>query len=460
MTDKPAKNWGKRIRLNNEGATVLNSERASAVRAELSAILKSSCFSGSKRCQDFLEFIVLQALEGNLEYLTERFLGAELFGRPINYETGTDSIVRVRASDVRRRLGQYYSEGHGGGRVTIELVSGSYIPEFHWLEQKAIPVASISSPAGPASSSIPTDESLATPQKPDTGVRKKLPFGWIVAGLFGAVAVGLCLGFWLKYRELNRSLYPLNDEPSMKALWSPFLDSGHQTDIVLSDASFQLFQDISKQSFSLDDYINRRYITQLQAKSLNAETQSILSLIASKDFGNSSEFRLAKRIWMLDRPGNRVQIYNSRDYSSSLVAQDNLALIGSQHTNPWQQLFQNQLNFTQTPPGVTQRVVLNKAPKPGESSTYYPTDSVGYCVVAYLPDPDHNTKVLLIEGSSSEATEAGGDFLLSEEKLGNFEKMLHAERLPFFEVLLKTSQVRGTPITATVEAYRTYSNPR
>jgi hypothetical protein len=75
-------------------------EQADVVLAELAAILSSDSFSASKRCRDFLEFIVKHALTGDYESLTERFLGVELFGRAVDYETATDSIVRVRANDV------------------------------------------------------------------------------------------------------------------------------------------------------------------------------------------------------------------------------------------------------------------------------------------------------------------------------------------------------------------------
>jgi hypothetical protein len=81
---------------------------------------------------------------------------------------------------------------------------------------------------------------------------------------------------------------------------------------------------------------------------------------------------------------------------------------------------------------------------------------VGYCLVAYLLNPDLGTRALLIEGTSSEATEAGGDFLLSEDEFSGFEKTLKSNGMPYFEVLLKTSQARGTPITASVVAYRNY----
>jgi hypothetical protein len=435
-------------------------ERTAAVRTELNAILKSSYFSGSKRCQDFLEFIVQQALDGNYEYLTERFLGAELFGRPINYETGTDSIVRVRANDVRRRLAQYYAEDHGGPHVVIELASGNYVPEFHWRAPKAAAAApGAALPEAPAMpSNASHQESIATLPVPDSGDHARQHRWRILAGLISvALILGSCAGWWLRERTLDRSVYPLNYEPSMSSLWSAFVNApAHETDVVVSDVSFQLIEDIEKRSFTLNEYLNRSYLSQVETQSSGSNLQSVLTLVASKNFGNSSEFRLAQQMAALDRIGNRMHIYNARDYSSALAGQDNIILIGSQYSNPWQQLFGALLNFKENPPGVDPGTVINTSPKAGELAVYSPTDTVGYCVVAYLPNPDRGTKVLLIEGTSSEATEAGGDYLLSEDKISEFEKTLHVSGMPYFEILLKTSQVRGTPITASVVAYRIY----
>lgn len=83
-------------------------------------------------------------------------------------------------------------------------------------------------------------------------------------------------------------------------------------------------------------------------------------------------------------------------------------------------------------------------------------DYLNRSIVAYLPNPDHNGKVFLIEGTSSEATEAGGGVLLSESRLSSFQEKLHVATLPYFEVLLKTSQASDTPFATVVTAYRTY----
>jgi hypothetical protein len=450
-----------RILPNHEQTAALGPERTATVRTELNKILKSHYFSGSKRCQDFLEFIVQQALDGNYEYLTERFLGAELFGRPINYETGTDSIVRVRANDVRRRLTQYYSDNHGGSEVVIELASGNYVPEFRWREPEAASAVPEVAPHEAHAMLLGAShhESIATLPGAASGNNARPHRRRILAGAISiALILGSCAGWWLREQTLDRSLYPLKYEPSLNSLWLPFVNAApHETDVVVSDVSFQLLEDLEKRTFTLNDYLNRSYLNQVAMQSSSSDIQPVLTLIASKDFGNSSEFRLAQRMTALDRIGNPMHIYNARDYSSALAGQDNMILIGSKYSNPWQQLFEARLNFKVNPPGVDPGSVINSSPKAGESAVYSPTDSVGYCVVAYLPNPDRGTRALLIEGTSSEATEAGGDFLLSEEEFSGFEKSLHTNGISYFEVLLKTSQARGTPITASVVAYRIYA---
>jgi hypothetical protein len=120
---------------------LLDPARRDAVLAELDRILESSAFRGSRRSQEFLRYVVTHALDGRPEYLKERAIGAEVFDRPADYDTGGDSIVRVKASEVRKRLAQYYVEAGAGPGVQIDLPAGSYAPEFRWVE---------SAPAAPA----------------------------------------------------------------------------------------------------------------------------------------------------------------------------------------------------------------------------------------------------------------------------------------------------------------------
>jgi hypothetical protein len=103
--------------------------------------------------------------------------------------------------------------------------------------------------------------------------------------------------------------------------------------------------------------------------------------------------------------------------------------------------------------------IRNRAPSAGEQETYAPPPSPstgGYCIVAYLPNPQQAGKVIILAGTDSAATEGAGDFITSEDQLSRFQKMLHVTTLPYFEVVLKTTNLNGTPIDAKIVAYRTY----
>jgi len=110
----------------------ISGEQAASVRSALEFVISSDAFAGSKQCQDFLRLLVERALWGELDTLSERTIGVEMFGRPADYDTAKDAIVRLRATEVRKRLAQYYGEAIIPPVVRIELPPGSYVPEFHW----------------------------------------------------------------------------------------------------------------------------------------------------------------------------------------------------------------------------------------------------------------------------------------------------------------------------------------
>jgi hypothetical protein len=102
------------------------------IQAALKNILSSAAFRNSKRCQDFLRYVVEKTLAGEADTLKERTIGIEVFGKDLAYDASGDPLVRVRAGDIRKRLGMYYfSQPHPSG-VVIELPSGSYVPTFRY----------------------------------------------------------------------------------------------------------------------------------------------------------------------------------------------------------------------------------------------------------------------------------------------------------------------------------------
>jgi hypothetical protein len=120
--------------------------------ASSSKYLASPVFHGSKRCQQFLEYVCVKSLAGEGGALKERTVAVEVFGRPPHTDLGEDTIVRVGAREVRKRLAQYYVTPEGAvSEIRIELPSGSYAPEFHYVtalpEREAPPAPPIVKPA-------------------------------------------------------------------------------------------------------------------------------------------------------------------------------------------------------------------------------------------------------------------------------------------------------------------------
>ena len=100
------------------------------ITRELNAVLSSSHFSGSKRYPALLKYVVSKTLDGHSEELKERTLGVEVFDRSPDYDTNADPVVRFSASEVRKRLAQYYSEDGASSQLQIHLPLGCYVPEF------------------------------------------------------------------------------------------------------------------------------------------------------------------------------------------------------------------------------------------------------------------------------------------------------------------------------------------
>jgi hypothetical protein len=186
---------------------------ADQIRAELAAILDSSVFRTSKRCHDFLQYAVSQTLRGDLQNLRERSLAVEVFGRRTNASLGDDSIVRVGAREVRKRLAQYYMTEGAHDAMRIELPAGSYVPVFH---AQAAPVfespevVSLLPPPAPALPAAPLKEAAA--RAPVSNQR------WLIlAGILAAVLLGVLL-----WRSMRAAV-----PEEFEAFWRPaFIQQG------------------------------------------------------------------------------------------------------------------------------------------------------------------------------------------------------------------------------------------
>jgi hypothetical protein len=136
-------------------STALDADLVEAIRQHLPHVLASEPFRSTKRCRAFLEYVIARVLEGREDLLKERTIGAEIFERPADYETAIDPIVRVKATEVRKRLAQYYQSTGQTEPVRISLPSGAYVPVLEWKDEA--PEALPEPHADPLSAALPAE---------------------------------------------------------------------------------------------------------------------------------------------------------------------------------------------------------------------------------------------------------------------------------------------------------------
>jgi len=438
---------------------------------------RSSALSRATQLRDILLFIVRQTILQPDEPIHEFEIAHRVLGRRKDFNPLDDNIVRVQMAHLRKKLDLYFSTEGKDEEAVITVALGSYKPVFSHRTKASSASGVADAEGGSAKYGYEGPHFNHAGHSSSFHAEAASVQAWtrwmatgLVATLLVVLALAIaCAALWTKNRDdqhsiedLHRSLSPWRYQPTVASLWSGFLDSNRDTDIVVGDDSLLLVEQITSQETSFRDYLSRSYIAESRLRSFSPDKRFAMELFASKGLGSMSEFKLARRILDLDPRNQRTHFYSARQYMPELVKQNNVILIGGRISNPWQELFDEKLNFIEGMKfeGIGTSSVINRKPQPGEQASYISTGSVGYCVIAYLPSQNHENEVLLLEGTDAEATEGAGDFITSEEQLSGFLKKLQTATFPPFEVLLKVSKVRGTPLGATVEAYRTYPSSR
>ena len=370
-------------------------EIVEAVRQHLRRILESPSFQGSKRCQEFLQYVVDRAMEGQYGSLKERVIGAEVFGRPAGYETSGDAIVRVKANEVRKRLAQYYLDAGGAELLRINLPAGSYSPTFTWLDPKGsaplvVQMTSLSSPASP----VPSSSAKA---KFSEWVKRRM---WLNVAL-GALLTAT-IGLWL--------LFPR--QSALDSFWAPIIES---TEPVVVCASVR------------DDYIYSPRISEALATGAQNEGQLLDFRLHRDDVVRipNGQMSLQSLRAVLDlatflaQHGRQAQFRTPADVSFEEIRHKAVVLVGSFY-NPWAKQLSQELRYgfdtmNQGSSGAVSWIRDAKAP--GERKWTvdrvwpYHTQPVDYAIISRVFDSPNQRVIVSAAGMSRFGAQVAGEFL-------------------------------------------------
>jgi hypothetical protein len=459
---------------------VESEEELTHLRHHLKEVVDGAAFKSSSRSGQFLRYIVEQAIAGHFDSLKERVIGVELFGRSPSYDTGEDAIVRVTASDVRRRLLQHYGRYGSTSEYRISLPVGSYIPEF----TRDVTAKPLSSEANvdltPEANSQRPEPFLVSlppatthPDQPAEHPKIDAPHSFtrlFVRRRHASLAIGVAIAvfmlggyaFYFRTRIAVFSLESVRVNP-----WATFFSSARPTQIITSDPNIAEIQGFTGGEITASDYANHDYFA--GPNKLTPEQDNFCRIILRGDKAATVDTQIAVTIAQLAQSGGRsVGVRGARSIRlSDLRTEDNFVLLGSPRSDPWFGLFNDQLHFQFVfDKALKQEYIRNVHLRAGEQANYIPTapgwaTGQSYAIIAVVRNPDHNGNVLLLAGANVEGTEAAGELVTDPGRLANGMKKCGLRvygPLHHFEMLLRLNTMAGSPNDVDVMACHVLSD--
>lgn len=380
-----------------------------AVREELNRVLSCHEFRSSKRSQDFLRYVVEHTLEGHADMLKERTIGIEVFGRSTSYEPSDDATVRVKAGDVRKRLGLYYAELGAQNPVRIELPAGTYVPEFRWSDKPDAP-GSLAAP--PQTAALPDPAVVAAiPVRPRSRFLLYLGIGAILA----AVAVAAVL--WMRARPAQTTL---------DQFWSPVLKGASPVSLCVAFVPVygKNGDPATGKPARVDDFV----------------------LLTDQFVGGGDLVASSRISAMLARMQHPYQLRIGSDVSFQDLRSAPAILVGYSYTR-WKEI-SSQLRFfidmSREPVGITDNGKLTDLTLPN-----LPADrrtSEDYAIVSRVFHPDTHAMLVELAGITQYGTAAAADLVTNPDLMA---EALHDAPVGWqsqnLQLVLHVKVISGTP---------------
>jgi hypothetical protein len=192
----------------------------------LEEVLQSLTFCRAEQLRKFLRYICKLEIEGKAGDISEHSIGVEALGRPADFITSEDGIVRNRAHALRQKLFEYYAKENPGAPVYIELPKGSYVPRFY-----------------PASAEEPGERQYPAPA---ASRLRDFILGAIGASLLGYAAVTI-LGSAAPQRQVH---------PVIRDAWGSLIVSDADDMLVISMPSHFLLRPFAEGATLPDEWMN------------------------------------------------------------------------------------------------------------------------------------------------------------------------------------------------------------
>lgn len=384
-------------------------------------ISASRPFKKSLRQRELLHYLVRRSLEDGATEVHEQEIGSAVFGRPGQYDTSSDNIVRVNTYELRKRLETFFSGEGAAEEWIIGLPKGGYSVSI--VRRRA---SAVHAPA-----------------------RRARNWRWVWPAIAASSVLCSAVLFY-QNSALRTAVLGPRVQPPLNLLWERMISAGRTTDVVVADSNLSLVQDLTGEEIPAANYFGVRPIWRSQGRAVDERDRRTLDLVMSRRYTSVSDIRIIQRLSVLcGLDSDRLRIHYARDYSPDNLKTSNLILLGSKRANPWVAFFEQQFSFAfQQDPDTTLSVIVDRTNPSGRFATRRNGDVIdAYGVVVFLPNLARTGNTLILAGGGMHATESAGD-LVTDPRL--FQQLLTAlnlgsnEKLPYFEALVQTSVIGAT----------------
>jgi hypothetical protein len=419
-----------------------NDDRAQLIER----IAESEAFQKSARLPVLLRYLAERTLANDRAGLTEQAIGQAVFGKPRNFHPTEDSSVRVYIRQLRLRLHEYYQAVGQDERIIVDIPKGGYSLAFHPRHPQ--PLLSEALPLNPADSRAESSNAKAS-------VFQRSPT-WVPWLLFAATLILATIGWYRSTRSADQGMPPW----PMDQVLAP----GQQTTIVLADGSYVL-RLLENRDISLDEYADHHYSDSLIPHDATEGELRLFHYLQSSQLSSMADVRAASAITsMAGILRGNIVLRSAKEINGKMLASGNVILVGAKTSNPWEELYEDHLNFR-----LNGGYIRNRSPQAGEPSVYSVTGPTGfsgedYATISLVPGLGDHGNVLLLQGLRLEGTEAAIRFLSDAESRRDLATKLKAAnggKLPrYFEALLHSHSMGGSAASVDCIAVRIVSTTK
>jgi hypothetical protein len=390
-----------------------------AVQQQLEKLLATPLFNSSKRYPSFLRLVVARVLAGQTDQLKERILGIEIFGRPADYDTNTDPIVRVTAAEIRKRIEQYYQDPKRGQEIRLYLPAGSYVPQFSWPGH---PVNAVSPPLDlPRPKTEPTVVPVTSGPAGEMPPVVKRGFWYVRRGVaaFGLLAAVIAIsGSWYFTRPTV-----------LKQFWEPFVKSPEPVLFCIADQN----------QYST---IRLRDAADPQREITLSDTMVAIIIDDVSPLVNVAG--------MLRTYGKTYRVLGESTTTLTDLRRGPSVFIGA-FDNSWTLRLTSPLRFHFANDAEMTQLWIEDRENPSKRDwILYRTQQIqtgvykDYAIVARLVDPNTDQYVVVAAGISRGGTVAAGEFLVDEHHMEEMLSQLHKDwKRRNLEIVLETQVIQN-----------------